>query len=212
MSTKIAILDALGVTQRKRIGFLELDCVMAETINMSNGVTSAPIETGESVTDHMFNEPLQLTIDAIISDDDPTRFIQSPEFLIGLGTGLLPNSFLQRVGRASILSTPTPVRLEAYEALRDLWLNKGVIDVVTGFETFSNMAITNIDIPRENDDGRSIKFTVNMIQITILPSAYTSSSGAFVNTGRQQGTIANNSVENIATRILARLPKLQGAS
>lgn len=212
MSTKIAILDALGVTQRKRIGFLELDCVMAETINMANGVTSAPIETGESVTDHMFNEPLQLTIDAIISDDDPTRFIQSPEFLVGLGTSLLPDSLVRQAGRASILSTPRPVRLEAYEALRDLWQNKGVIDVVTGFETFSNMAITNIDIPRENEDGRSIKFTVNMIQITILPSAYASSSGAFVNTGRQQGTIANNSVENIARRILARLPKLQGAS
>lgn len=190
MSTKIAILDALGVTQRKRIGFLELDCVMAETINMANGVTSAPIETGESVTDHMFNEPLQLTIDAIISDDDPTRFIQA-------ALGLAP--------RAS-------ARIEAYETLKDLWQNKGVIDVVTGFETFSNMAITNIDIPRENEDGRSIKFTVNMIQITILPSAYASSSGAFVNTGRQQGSIANNSVESIATRILARLPKLQGAS
>jgi hypothetical protein len=186
MSTKIALLDALGLTQRKRIGFLELDCVMGETINMANGVTSAPIETGESVTDHMFNEPLQLTMDVIISDDDPTRVIQN-------AIGIAP--------RAS-------ARIEAYETLRDLWQNKGVVDVVTGFETFSNMAITNIDIPRDNEDGRSIKFTVNMIQITILPSTFTSEQGGFINTGRQQGTIANNSIEAIGTRILNRLPKL----
>jgi hypothetical protein len=77
MATKVAILDALGVIQRKRIGFLELDCVMFEGINMVNTVTASPIETGESVTDHMFNEPLELTMDCIISDDDPTRFLQN---------------------------------------------------------------------------------------------------------------------------------------
>jgi hypothetical protein len=202
MSTKIALLDALGLTQRKRIGFLELDCVMAETINMANGVTSAPIETGESVTDHMFNEPLQLTMDVIISDDDPTRFLE--QFTSPI-LGLLENGV---EGFQQGLQPQVSARLEAYETLRDLWRNKGVVDVVTGFETFSNMAITNIDIPRDNEDGRSIKFTVNMIQITILPSTFTSEQGGFINTGRQQGTIANNSIEAIGTRILNRLPKL----
>jgi hypothetical protein len=202
MSTKIALLDALGLTQRKRIGFLELDCVMAETINMANGVTSAPIETGESVTDHMFNEPLQLTMDVIISDDDPTRFLE--QFTSPI-LGLLENGVQ---GFQQGLQPQISARLEAYETLRDLWRNKGVVDVVTGFETFSNMAITNIDIPRDNEDGRSIKFTVNMIQITILPSTFTSEQGGFINTGRQQGTIANNSIEAIGTRILNRLPKL----
>jgi hypothetical protein len=200
MATKVAILDALGVIQRKRIGFLELDCVMFEGINMVNTVTASPIETGESVTDHMFNEPLELTMDCIISDDDPTRFLQN---------AISP--VLSLINQESI-QEQVSARTAAYETLRDLWKNKGVIDVVTGFETFSNMAITSISIPRENEDGRSLKFTVNMIQITILPSEYASQVGGFVNTGRQQGSIANNSVEAVSTRVLSKLPKLAGAA
>ncbi len=195
MSTKIALLDALGVVQRKRIGFLEIDCVMFEGIRMNNTVTASPIETGESISDHMFNEPIEISMDCIVSDDDPTRFIQN---IIGGVQGLISGEGIQEQVSA---------RVNAYETLKDLWQNKGVIDVVTGFETFSNMAITSIDIPRANEDGRSIKFNVTMVQITILPSAYTSKTGGFSNTGRQSGTIANNSVEAIGSRLLSKLPK-----
>jgi hypothetical protein len=189
VAIKIALLDVTGQALRKKIGFLELDCVISEDITMSNSVTQSPIETGESISDHVYNDPLQLRLEAIISDSDP-----------------------QRQERQQLTNSPTvSARLEAYEALRDLWRAKQPVDVVTGLETFTNMVVTNISIPRENADGDSIKFNVDLIQVEIKESVFQKDKRKRSNVGRKQGTIANESLVNKASGTLEQLTALRGA-
>ena len=186
MAIKIAILDVLGLLARKKIGFLELDAVISENITLNNTVTSAPIETGENVTDHVYNEPLELSMECIISDSDVVR------------------SFKRLATVDSLEQVPT-ARIEAYETLLDLWKARSPIDVVAGFEVYSNMLVTSISIPRSNDDGDSIRFSVNFIQANILQSVFLSDKSGRVNVGRKQGVIASNSISAIAQRTLERL-------
>jgi len=179
MAVKIALLDVFGLMVRKKIGFLELDAVVSETINLNNTVTSAPIETGETVTDHVYNEPLELSMECIISDSDIVRSV---------------NSQINQVAR-----------IQAYESLVDLWKAKSPVDVVAGYEVYSNMLITSISIPRANEDGDSIRFTASFIQANILESVFLSNKSGRVNVGRKQGTIASNSISSIAKRTIERL-------
>ena len=186
MAIKIALLDVFGILARKKIGFLELDAVISETINLNNTVTSAPIETGENVTDHVYNEPLEFSMECIVSDSDIVRsFTSSP------GTDPLQQKPLARI--------------KAYETLLDLWKARSPIDVVAGYEVYSNMLVTSISIPRSNDDGDSIRFSVSFIQANILPSVFLSNKNGRVNIGRKQGTIASNSISAIASKVLERL-------
>lgn len=189
MAIKVALLDVTQQNLKKKIGFLELDCVMNEDITMSSNVTESPIETGESISDHVYNEPLQLRLEAIISDSDP-----------------------QRLERQKQNNSPiTSARLEAYEALRDLWEAKQPVDVVTGLETFSNMVVTNISIPRENADGDSIKFNVDIKQVKIKDSVFQKDKRKRANVGRKQGTIANQSIQTKASGTLEQLSVARGA-
>jgi hypothetical protein len=179
MTVKIALLDVFGLLVRKKIGFLELDAVISETINLNNTVTSAPIETGENVTDHVYNEPLELSMECIVSDSDIVRSI-------------------------SLQANPV-ARIQAYESLVDLWKAKTPVDVVAGYEVYPNMLITSISIPRANDDGDSIRFNVSFLQANILDSVFLSDKSGRVNVGRKQGVIASNSISAIAQRTIERL-------
>ena len=182
MANTIALLDIFRLLQRKKIGFLELDAVINETITLDNTVTNAPIETGEKITDHVYNEPLQLSLECIISDSDHVRQLS------------IANS-----------EKPQLARIEAYETLLDMWKSKSPVDVVAGFEVYTSMLISNITIPRSYEDGDSIRFTVNLTQAKILQSVYLKNKSGRVNIGRKQGTIASNSISAIASKVLERL-------
>lgn len=143
----VSILDIFGKAKKKKIGSLEIDAVISENITFNNTVTSSPIESGESISDHIYNEPLSLSMECVISDSDP--------------------------GRSSIFNVNVQSsipRQDAYETIRQMWLNKKVVSVVSGFEIYDNMAITSVDIPRSNDHYDSIIFTVEMTQIKIVDS------------------------------------------
>lgn len=183
----ITILSATGILDKKKIGSLAIDCVVDENITLSTNVTTAPIETGESVTDHAFNEPLKLSFTGIVSDSDPARALQ--------------NVFTNTTSAYK----PLP-RLDAYETLVQIWQNKEPIDVVMGLETYTRMMIENISIPRNTDSGDALFFTADLKQVTILPRVASLTTGGKVNKGRKQGTVASNSQYNVLNRIRQRLP------
>jgi hypothetical protein len=179
MVTKVAVLDTHNLFARKKIGFLELDAVLNETITLSNTITSSPIETGERITDHIYNEPLELSLDCIVSESDPLRAAEGQK---------------------------RTTRMEAYETLRDIWQSKTPIDVVAGYEVYTNMLVSSISIPRTNTDGDSIRFTVNFSQATILESLFLKDKTGRVTLGRKQPKQAPVAVSTIAINTLERLP------
>jgi hypothetical protein len=183
----ITILSATGILDKKKIGSLAIDCVVDENITLSTNVTTAPIETGESVADHVYNNPIKLNFTGIVSDSDPARALQNATSTTTSGFKQMP-------------------RLEAYETLVQLWQNKTPIDVVMGLETYTNMMIENLSIPNNADTGDALFFTADLKQVTLLDRVASLTTGGKVNKGRKQGTVASNSQQNVINRIRTRLP------
>lgn len=75
-----------GRQTTKSIGGIEIDASLNEQIDFSNTVTDHPIEGGSSITDHVYENPLIVTMECVISNaaltsDDQGRAIDAYEQL-----------------------------------------------------------------------------------------------------------------------------------
>jgi hypothetical protein len=64
-------------TRGKQIGNIEIDAFIEENIDFANEVTQYPIETGEEVTDHIFNRPTELRVRGVVSTNTLTPVTQT---------------------------------------------------------------------------------------------------------------------------------------
>lgn len=60
---------------------------------------------------------------------------------------------------------------DAFDTLYDIWLDKELVTVVTGYRVYSDMAITNLNVPRSLDIGQAIRFTVELTKINKVGSS-----------------------------------------
>lgn len=152
-----------------KIDTITLDASLSETHTADVEVTSHPVEQGAAITDHMRAKPRTITIEGIVTNTampDPgadaskatTTEIRTPD------------------GKVAYQSrTPTVDQTRAGAAYRDLLaLRAGkLVTVVTGIETFENMAITSINVPRDAKTGQALKFSITLQEITQVSSATT---------------------------------------
>jgi hypothetical protein len=139
---EIAVLFDLSKDRRRTaIGEILLDVSYQESIALSSEVTRHPVETGSSISDHVFHNPQSVSIDGSITNTPIKIFDFSP--LLG-GSNR---------------------RLEAYEALRDINRNSQVVTLVTGLDVFDNMIMESITFSDEPGMGQKLKFSASFTQI-----------------------------------------------
>lgn len=124
-----------------RIGTLVLDLTLGENHERKNRVTQWPIEDGSDISDHIGNEPKRLMLDGFVTD--------SP----------------------LVAGAQTQPRVDdAYRLLNQLWRDKQLLEVVTQFETYYEMAIERINVPRNPKSGEALRFTVELVQVLKVSS------------------------------------------
>lgn len=133
---------------------ITFDAVPSETHSMEGELTEYPIETSadhetaDVVNDHFLKRPRNLSYEAVITN--------SPMIL---GPAVIGQMIAGAVQGKDVLKKPAQT---AYETLRDLWDSKTPVDIVTGIETYTNMMIESIGVPRTAEDGDSLKFSIKM--------------------------------------------------
>ena len=163
-----------------------IDTIPEEQHAIEVGVSQYPIETGATLTDHVFIKPKKLTITAYVSDL------------------LVPVS--------STLTTPYRDS-EAWKKIVDQILKREVLTVVTLLTTYQNMILTGASAPKNSSNGRSLivnmSFEESLIansQSTQLPSDQltgdaTDKSGQ-INGGQKQSSDATgNQAKSWLTQI-----------
>lgn len=125
-----------------KIGSLVLEVTLQENHERKNRVTQWPIEDGSSISDHIANEPKRLTMDGLITDS--------------------PLGSLERLEPARTL--------DAYRLLMQMWRDRDVLEVVTQLETYYNMAIEQITVPKSVTNGQGLRFNVALVQIRKVTS------------------------------------------
>ena len=144
-----------------RIGDVVIDCTLKETIKQSSEVTEHPIESKTAISDHIFKNPLRVSIEGYITD--------SPIKIMGLfetplqnnSPAKLLNSFRSFV---PFVDTEKPSR-QAYKLLQSIWKERQLINLVTKMEAFNDMCIESLEFSSDEDTGGRLQFTAELVQI-----------------------------------------------
>lgn len=175
-----AVSVIFGTRQAGKIGLLELDATITEDHIYSNTVSSFPVEDGSDVSDHVRQEPEQISITGIVTKS-PVSFLGG---IIGSGAGSInrKGGIFQR-GKGSGND-------RVQEALESLLSNMGYdfpeqggttqrvsrvvtpIQIVTGLRIYSDMIIVRLSIPRDKDTGAAIQVNLTAKKIRFVKTPF----------------------------------------
>lgn len=125
---------------RTRIGIVTFDAVLQEQHNASAMVTMQPVEEGSFIADHIVRNPETVSITGIISNT-PLR------------------TSLDR--RLSIIDNAQ----RAFDDIYKAWSDKELVTVITHYRRYTDMAITDISVPRDRNTGDAINLTVTLQKV-----------------------------------------------
>lgn len=136
----------LGVPGFAMIDGFVMDVSLSEQHKFEADVTEYPVESGGSVSDNIRPKPLEVSLECIVSD--------TPIGAIATRRGLQQGQF----NLGSYAS-------DAYEHLKRVYNNREPVVIVTSLETFSDMALKSLSVPRATGRGKELRFTAEFVQI-----------------------------------------------
>jgi hypothetical protein len=128
----------------KSIGGFEIDAFVVEKYKFANKMTSIPVDEGASISDHVFEEPDTISIEAFIGN-----------VIFQANSGRMPSD----LSRLQPNDPKTRIR-QAYMELLRLKREKQPVDLVTGLDTFEDMVILQLSIDRDVATGLNLPFTM----------------------------------------------------
>ena len=141
-------------TVKAQIAELVLDASLNELHTMNSKVTQFPVEDGATITDHVFNEPVKVSINGIITNNP------------------LPEPGESFFGELDNLPVPLYRAQAAYYDLLKIRENRLPVSIVTGLANYSNMMLNSLVINRNSRTGDSLEFTADFTHVKIVKSSF----------------------------------------
>jgi hypothetical protein len=126
--------------ERRQIGAIPFDVLLEETYEHTGRLTKNPTETGASIADHFFLEPVILSITGEVTNS-PIQFF--------------PSEFVGIQERA----------IEAWQQLRALHELGQPLDLLMGFDLYRNMVLTELTTQRTPATGQRLVFRAVLEEI-----------------------------------------------
>lgn len=135
----------LRAPKKSKIGVVELDATAREVHTVDVEVTQHPVEKGAAISDHKRRKPKTLQIEGIVTNTP----IATPENLDPGADARADNAYRELIEAAD---------------------SEELLTVVTGLETYENMAIVSLVMPRNASTGECLHFTAALQEIRIVES------------------------------------------
>lgn len=163
--------------EKSRIGALQLDALLTEETKLSSVVTSYPVETGGEITDHIAQEPEELSITGQVTGASTLMF----------GGG----------GRSHLI--------QSKEALRQIHRERLPVTIVTGMDTYDGYAMTSAVITRDNTgdrfevDAQFRRISFADVQEAEIPAEQVASptKGRAGKTAQKAGSVSESSASSV---------------
>lgn len=120
---------------------IELDASLEENHTYTSKVTQFPIETGATISDFVYNEPIKVSIQGFITNNP----LNNEQDSLRVNTAFV-----------NLLK------------IRD---SRATVDLITGLTIYSNMVMQSLSIPRNAKIGDTLHFTADFIQIQTVASS-----------------------------------------
>lgn len=191
MPDLLSILFVPEPNRKVSIGSIQLDATVSENHQYKSNLTQHPIETGGNVADHIYHDPVKLTMEGEVTNTPVSIF--------------------------SILGGISDRRIEAFEQLIELRNARQLVTVVTGLKVYENLVIVGLTFPRDNRTGRRLQFTADFESAEFVASQIVGTvpekvaapqkdqAQDEVAKGRQEATPANPAQEAQSTKTQASL-------
>lgn len=125
---------------RGKIDSIVVDVTLNDDVSYKCGISQYAVEDGSFISDHITEQPYDLSLRGLITDYPLNSAESSP-----VGGNRVKN---------------------AYEELLALKKNKTPFNVVTGLDVYTNVFFTTFDIHRDADTGRALSFEAKFQKIT----------------------------------------------
>lgn len=146
----------------------EVDVAVSEDHSFDSEVTEHPVELGADVADHVRARPIQVTLEGIVSDTPIGTLAERR------GDRLPDVTVSTRVATASsrgaLLFKPSEDMFAWFQAIRD---RREPVEIRTSLQTYDNMMLQSLQIPRSADTGEALRFTATFIQVIIVENQRT---------------------------------------
>lgn len=121
------------------VGSVIIDLILTENYNFNSEISQYNIENGSIISDHIRKLLFQGSLSARVSNFSLTQ--------LGLATN-----------RAQ----------EAYDALKKIWQDEQLVDIVMIYDVFLQVGITSISAPRQVGMGEAIDFNISFQEVNIV--------------------------------------------
>lgn len=156
---------------------LEFDCVTSETHDGTSTVTEHAIESNAPISDHKYHNPRRLTIEALVTN---TPLGAPPSS--GYGDGVQITGEVREAGedepgaaqrpRASVVvfSADFDRMADVADTLDRLRIEATPVTITTRVRTYEDVQIASVLMPREPDDGDTLRLTIECVEVRIAQS------------------------------------------
>lgn len=140
-------------------GFL-IDCLISDNHTYASEVTKFPVESGSTISDNIRNEPLVVVMECLVSNTPIGNLVT-----LRNGGRTRLEALADPLNTAGISRDPVQT---AYNLILAIRAARQPVVIKTSLDTFANMALQNVSIPRESGRGDDLKFTATFQQIEIV--------------------------------------------
>ncbi len=135
-----------------------IDVSLQEDHVYESDVTSYPVESGGTMTDNIRPKPVRVTMTGVVSNTPLTSIMQQRR-------DQEPGNDSDR--SESVISEAR----NTFGALKAIWRLREPVTIRTSLNTYENMAMTSLSIPRSKDTGDALHFTASFEQIQIVTNS-----------------------------------------
>lgn len=134
-----------------------IDVAVSEDHQFDSDVTDWPVEQGADITDNARARPITVTVNGLVSDTPIGDLATTRATETAAGSG----------GNGSRPSNDAFARLLAIRDARQ------PVSITTSLQTFPNMMLTSLSVPRDAKTGKSLRFRATFKQVRIVTNART---------------------------------------
>lgn len=138
-----------------RIGELVLDAVVRETHNFSSEISEHPVENGCVIADHVYNKPISLELDCIITNTPMSWVVVTA---------------LDSLKRFSLDQSNNFSEL-AFRKIEEIFSKRELITIATSLKDYDNMVLESLSVERGGGNSASLHFTCTAKQIRVVEQA-----------------------------------------
>ena len=147
------------------IGDIAIDCTVTETHTSTATVTEHPVESGSNITDHIRPEPVQLSVNGIITNT-PIGAQQTQRVISAGGLSVTTTQLEAAPNTLGYAQT-------VWRKLDALRIAARPIKVITRDRTYESMAMMSLTVPKTAKTGDALEFTATFKEVRIVENRTT---------------------------------------